>query len=207
MKIENCKMKISNCFWLLLLCVLCGSNSMAREIKVDISQVKNLTEDFHEMLVAGGEALTERGVQLLREEAPKKTGQLRLGMSGDFDRATMRGSLTASARRAESGARSFTVSLKGGGSKTITLRPQPPFDYAQAVAEGTGLYGPRRALIKPKSGKALLIPLNDNFPIFRRSSKGMKPNPYDERAAKRLEGEAQNIFERVVEAFANLEKQ
>jgi hypothetical protein len=41
---------------------------------------------------------------------------------------------------------------------------------------------------------------------MRRFSKGRRSNPYDVRAAKRLEDEIPGIWDAVVAAFANLEK-
>jgi hypothetical protein len=50
------------------------------------------------------------------------------------------------------------------------------------------------------SGESYLI-ANGQIFIFRRSVKATKPNPFDERAAKRLEGEAAKIGEAVLKQF------
>ncbi len=51
--------------------------------------------------------------------------------------------------------------------------------YALWVHDGTGLYGPRRMKITPKRGKYLkFTPKGSSRPVFARSVKGMKPNPY-----------------------------
>ena len=207
--IDMMKRQGRSVFVVLFILSILSMNAMAEpKITVDLSQIKDFPEDFQRrVIIRGFEDLLDHGVDLLAEEAPKKTGQLRLGMTrGNTDYSALRGELVAHAERGGTFDRSITVSLKGGKTKQVTLRGQPAFDYAQAVAEGTGIYGPRHTPIVPKSGKVLLIPQNDNFPIFRRSAKGQKPNPYHERAAAKLEAEAAQRFEAVVASFAELEK-
>jgi hypothetical protein len=207
------------------------------KINVDIKQVETLGFDFRQMAEVGLRRTVERGEQLLREEVPKKTHNLEQGVSSDVDVSALRGDLIVSARSGRVGIEGALLHEASGKTKEISLRPQPAFDYAEAVARGTGIYGPRGAVITPKSGKALLIPI-DGPPvslggkvvqgkrtvtlsgqqesyitsggktfIVRRFSKGMKPNQYDVRAAQRLEAEVQAIWERVVAAFANQEKE
>jgi HK97 gp10 family phage protein len=53
--------------------------------------------------------------------------------------------------------------------------------YAPYVHQGTGIYGPKKTRIRPKRAKALKIPTKKGV-IYRKSSKGQKPNPYFERA-------------------------
>jgi len=53
--------------------------------------------------------------------------------------------------------------------------------YAGYVHEGTGLYGPRKTLIRPKNKKALYWP-GASHPV--RSVRGMKPNPFLTKAAE-----------------------
>lgn len=51
--------------------------------------------------------------------------------------------------------------------------------YMYWIQTGTGLFGPRRRRIVPKTKKALkFTPKGGNQPIFRRSVAGMKPNPF-----------------------------
>jgi hypothetical protein len=108
--------------------------------------------------------------------------------------------------------------LPSGKTKEVKLRPVPSFNYAQAVAEGTGVYatggvyGPK-PYISPR-GKALLVPVNSvptlngkpesyitadgKMFVLRRWMRGMRPNPYHERAARRLEPVAQPIYDRAL---------
>jgi hypothetical protein len=51
--------------------------------------------------------------------------------------------------------------------------------YMYWVQTGTGLFGPKRHRIVPKTKKALkFTPKGGNTPLFRRSVAGMKPNPF-----------------------------
>lgn len=51
--------------------------------------------------------------------------------------------------------------------------------YALWVHQGTGIYGPRRTKIVPRSRKALrFIPKGQTGYVFARSVRGMRPNHY-----------------------------
>lgn len=194
------------------------------KIKVDTRQVQNLGFDFRRMLVVGLYRVTERGTVLLRQEVPKVTHNLQQGISSDVDVAALRATLIVAARSGRTGAEGGLLHLPSGATREITLRASPAFDYAEAVARGTGIYGPKGSVIRSKRGRALLVPIGagetprgkDGKPeayiesngqrfIVRRFVRGRKPNPYDVRAAQRLEGEVQIIFDRVVQAFASQE--
>lgn len=194
------------------------------KITVDISQVKDLGADVRKVAEVGGRRTTERGEQLLREEVPKITHNLEQGVSGDFNTSTLTGTLTVAARAGRVGVEGGLLHLPSGATREITLRSQPAFDYAEAVARGTGIFGPRGAVIRPKSGKALLIPVGSvpvsengkpqayitsggRTYVMRKFSRGRKADPYDVRAANRLENEIPAIWERVVSAFANQEEE
>ncbi len=196
------------------------------EIKVDISQVESLGFEFREMAGTGLVRLVERGQQLLRDEVPKVTHNLAQGVTGDvkISKSKLEGRLSVAARTGRREAQTASLVLPGGTTREIRLRPRPAFDYAEAVARGTGIYatggviGPK-GVIRPKRGKALLVPVQSVKPgesyilsggqkyVVRRFIRGRRPNPYDVRAAKRLEAEAPAIFDRVVEAFANQQKE
>src|ERR1043165_2628756 len=187
-------------------------------IRADISQVKPLRDDVRQATIVGLRRVVERGEQLTREAAPRATGNLKQGISSDVQvtNGLLRGEINAAARsRVPAGA--AVLHLPSGKSRRVSLKPAPAYDYAEAVATGTGLFGPKHALITPRSGKALLIPV-DSVPIdmktgkpeayidvqgrkfiLRRSTKGMKPNPFDERAAVRLANEAQSIMDTALE--------
>ncbi len=152
--------------------------------------------------------LGERGYQLLRDEVPKVTRNLMQGVAPpEVDYEKLVAVLTVSARSANGGATSGTViGADGKEKKKVSLAPRPAFNYAEAVALG-------RSAISPKNGRALLIPVptapsgesyllaGGQIYVFRRSAKATKPNPYHERAGKRLENEAPAIAESVLAKF------
>jgi hypothetical protein len=192
------------------------------KITADTRQVETLGFDFRRMEEVGLRRVAERGTVLLREEVPKVTHNLQQGISSDVDVSALRANLIVAARAGRVGVEGALLHLPSGATREISLRARPAYDYARAVARGTGVYrtdgefGPQE-VIKPRKARALLIPVNAVPPgesyitsgsqifILRRYSKGRKPNPYDVRAAQRLEGEVPLIFDRVVEAFANQE--
>jgi hypothetical protein len=153
--------------------------------------------------------LAERGYQLLREEVPKVTRNLMQGVAPpEVDYEKLVAVLTVSARSSRIGAQSGTViGADGKEKKKVSLRPRPDYNYAAVVAEG---YKPR---IRPKKAKALLVPVptapsdesyliaGGQIFVFRKSAKGIKANPYHERAGTRLEGESAKIGESVLAKF------
>lgn len=58
---------------------------------------------------------------------------------------------------------------------TITI--SNPKGYLKYVEKGTGLYGPRRAWIRPKSA-TMLSWMEGNRRIFATKTRGMKPRPF-----------------------------
>jgi hypothetical protein len=182
-------------------------------IKADISQVRQLAEERRQATIVGLRRVMERGEQLTRDEAPR-------GISSNVlvSNRLLRREINAAARsRTRAGA--AVLHLPSGKTRRVSLKAAPAYDYAEAVAGGTGLHGPRHARITPRSRKALLIPV-ETVPIdtktgkpeayidvqgrifiLRRSTGGMKPNPFDERAANRLTGEAQSIMDTAMEKF------
>jgi hypothetical protein len=152
--------------------------------------------------------LGERGYQLLREEVPYVTGNLKQGVSTpDVDYEALTATLTVSARSGRTGATAATVyGADGKEKKTVSLSASPSFNYAEAVARG-------RAAIAPRHAKVLLIPVptapvgesyliaGGQIFIFRKSAAATKPNPFDERAAQRLSDEAPKIGQAVLEQF------
>lgn len=194
---------------------------MANEhvIKIDISQVKNLEIDLRQMMVAGLIRTSRAGEEHLRSQTEKISKLFRV--SSDVDEESLTASLFATAIRPARSAQSAEVVYPSGKTKEVTLRLQPEFDFAQAVAEGTGLYGPRRATIFPKVAKVLLVPkaigprqgekggslvrIDGRYYVYAAWTRGMRPNPYHERAADLLEAEIDPIWDGVVKAFANQE--
>jgi len=183
------------------------------KIKVDTDAVNKLGNDFR---VAGEVALrrlVERGEQLLAEEVPKVTHNLEQGISSEVfaNAGLLRGELIISARSGRKGARRATIHYPSGATKQVSLRPQPAFNYAEVVARGRQQIGPRQA-------KVLLIPVavapkdetyltsGDQTFVLRRRAKATKANPYDQRAAARLEKEATRIADQVLSQFGLLNR-
>lgn len=186
-------------------------------ITTDVRQVKRLGDNYAKAAEVGMRRLVERGEQLVRDEAPKVTRNLIQGVSSDVtvSRAGLRGEIIITARTGRVGSRAGVLHLPSGKTRTVTLRAVPAFNYPEAVAKGTGIYGPEHSPIRPKKARALLVPVgtvptlkgkpetyieaDGKLYVMRRSMQGRKPNPYDERAARRLESEAQPIFNHAIE--------
>lgn len=196
---------------------------MADSIKVTVDkrEIERLGPQLYEAEQAGLLRILERGEQILRDEVPVQTHNLQQGISSALDPKSrpgaLQGNLVVSASRGRTEARKGTVHLASGATKEVNLRAQPAHDYAEDVARGTGEFGPHATPVIPARAKALLIPVAgvptlDGKPeayvesdgqlfVFRRSMKGMKPNPYDKRAAERLEKEAQPIMDKALASF------
>lgn len=67
------------------------------------------------------------------------------------------------------------------GNMTATVKPVA--EYALPVHEGTGVYGPKKRPITPRSGKVLSFVVGGQR-IFVRSIKGQKPQPFMDDAYK-----------------------
>jgi hypothetical protein len=193
-------------------------------IKIDTSQVKGLADDYRGMIVRGLHDVAEAGEKFLRQEVPKVTHNLEQGVSSDVDGRKLTVDFVVAARVGRIAVEGGTLHLPSGATREIRLRARPAFDYAEAVAEGTGVYatggvfGPK-GVIRPRSAEALLIPVaskpapvkgkpqayitsNGKIFVLRRYSRGRRPDPYHIRAAERLEVAVPLIFERVISQFA-----
>lgn len=170
--------------------------------RVDISAVEELARELDKLHTVALGRLGERGYQHLRREIRETaylTGNLWQGVAPPLIKGKS-AYLTVSARTARRGPRQATLYLKSGKTKAIKLRSNPEFNYAEAVAKG-------RPAISAKRAKALLIPVESppadesyieadgRFYIVRKSAAAVPPNPFDERAARRLEAEAVTIVE------------
>lgn len=179
------------------------------DVKVDISEVENLGKEIRAAQVVALGRLGERLAQHLRREVPKVTRNLMQGVSpADVDESAMTATVTVSARSARTGGGSGTVHYPSGKTKQVKLRPTVAFNYAEVVARG-------RPAIRPKRGKALLIPVSSapskgayiaaggKIFVVRPSAKAVPANPYDERAASKLESEAPAIVGAVFSELFN----
>lgn len=168
------------------------------DVRVDYEEVKNLRKEIRAAAVVALGRLGERLYQHLRTEVPKDTRNLMQGVSpANVDEADLTAEITVSARSARTGG-GGTVHYPSGKSKPVSLRPQAAFNYAEVVAKG-------RPAIRPKAGRALLIEVKGapaggayisaggKIFVVRTSAGAQAPNPYDERAADKLEQEAPAI--------------
>ena len=180
------------------------------EILVDAKALNQLSKDIVSAKNALLGRLGERGYQLLRDEVPVHMGNLKQGVaSPEIDYPNMEATLVVSARSARQDASTAEVFDKDGNkTKSVGLRPSPAYNYAEVVALGN-----KKAVLSPKNAKAFLIPVSTKpsgegylmiggqVYITRRTRKGMLPNRYDLRAAKRLGDESARIAEAVLREF------
>ncbi len=198
------------------------------KLNADIGQVIRLGDQYVQATEVGVRRVAERAEQLVRHHAPEGKDKSTTGIGGNLKQGVTsnvtikrggvaQGEVIVSARSGRLGSRKATLHLDDGKTKTITLRPVPSFNYAEAVAKGTGIYGPKGVAIKPKTAKLLLVPVkgvptldgkfmpyiesDGQLYITRRTIKGMKPNKYDERAANDLSVEAPRIFDAALKSF------
>lgn len=185
-------------------------------IKIDTKALADLGDKFERAAQAGLIRTLELGEQYLRQEAPEQTGLLRgkkgnNSISSDYRKTAtgFDGEFIVSAIRERRGSRKAVLHLPSGTTRAVSLAPTPEFDYAEAVAKG-------RKEIRPRKAKALLIPVNsapigeayitdgtETF-IIRPRAKAQKANPYDERAASRLEKQVEPIFQKSLADFGVL---
>jgi len=178
------------------------------EVVVDSKAINELAANIDKAKRQMLGRLGERGYQLLRGEIKDTaydTGNLLQGVAPpDVDYDKLEAVLVVSARSGQRGpTEAIVFGADGKEKKTVTLRPSPAFNYASSVAKG-------RVSISPKHGKALIIPVptaptgesyliaDGKIYVMRRSAKATKPNPFDQRAADRLEKEAPAIGEAVL---------
>lgn len=169
------------------------------KVTVDTTELEKLGKDMRAGSIIALGRLAERGGTLLRKEIPYKTGNLKQGVAPpEIDRRSLKATLTVSARSARSSATTGIVHYPSGKTKTVALKPQIAFNYAEVVARG-------RPAIRPKTGRALIIEV-DGAPstgayisaggkiyVVRMSARAQKPNPFDERAAEQLGKESPAI--------------
>lgn len=81
---------------------------------------------------------------------------------------------------------------------------QSGVEYALAVAEGTGVYGPKHQeiVIKPKIKKCLHF-IWQGMEVFAKEAhvQGMKPNPYHERAFQKGEDRIDEFIRRALREY------
>ena len=153
------------------------------EVKVDLSQVEHLANDFRRAEESFIEKLTERGAEILREEEPVRSGALRRGTKAEVDPKRLTGEIV------------------------IDFTPQGQeedgdwFFYPAGLLSGTGLYGPRGKVVSALSGRVLSFAVGGRR-VLVKSVKGMHPNSFDERTERRLDAEVEKIFDEAMDAVA-----
>lgn len=178
-------------------------------MSMDLTALDELAREIDEFKRITLGQLVERGAELVREEVPKLTHRLESGVSSDVDYDKLTGTIIVSAESDRRGARTATLHLKDGKTRAVKLRPTKAYNYAEVVARGN-----KSATLYPNKAKAFLIPVSsapsdggeyitdgDQIYIVRRSRSGQKPNPYDERAMKRLGDEAVGITTAIAQEF------
>lgn len=81
-----------------------------------------------------------------------------------------------------------------------------PAHYAIFPNDGTGIYGPRGSVIKPKSGKVLAFkpgpkwkgPVSKDGFVYLKSSKGQKGQHFVEKSMKQTQAKLEDIFIKVI---------
>jgi len=101
--------------------------------------------------------LGRTGVDILQEEAPKRTGRFAAGIR-------------------------YHTRVVGSSLELRFTWPQP---LGKWITGGTGIWGPRKAVIRPRKAKALRFWIGGKK-IFAAWVRGMKPNPFADRALIRF---------------------
>lgn len=175
-------------------------------ISVDISDVERLGEEFERATKIAMRRVLLQGEALLVEEEPVDRGSMRSGTGSEFVEDRFAGVVYVAAKRDARGPRQGTLHLKSGATRTVTLRGTPEFNYPAIVAKG------KPAQLAPKSAGAFLIPAANAQPpyitvdgrkyVVRKSIKAVPPNPFDDRAGKRLEEKIPAIFDKALNTVA-----
>ncbi len=125
---------------------------MPTEIKFELD-IEDLLAAFDTGGHRGMEAAADEVVKQAKGKAPQRTGHL----YASINRLPVEGTLL-------------------GGDLSVTIGAGAP--YATFVEFGTGIHGPRKQRIYPKTKKAMKWRGGDGEWIVRRSTKGMKAQPY-----------------------------
>lgn len=132
-----------------------------------------LKRDIERMARQTADVHAHRAVELAVEESPELTGELK--------------------RRTQS----RKVGVPDGYLRVIFTN----VFYDLFVHEGTGLFGPLKRRIVPKTKRVLRWLNGAGVAVFARSTKGQRPNRFMDRAFKRLLGESERLIDRLWERF------
>lgn len=176
------------------------------QIRVDISDLKELEVNVKAMGSRMINRLAVRVEKHLRDEIPVRSGNLKKGVSSVVK--GLNAQITVSSTNPARGPRNATLVSPSGKTKSITLRGTKDYNYAEVVALGN-----KDAVVRAKEGKIFLIPVKSapsdeayiqagsQIYVTRRSRKGKPANPFHQRAADKLISEAPAMLTAIVEEF------
>ncbi|SDY71855.1 HK97 gp10 family phage protein [Thermoactinomyces sp. DSM 45892] len=81
---------------------------------------------------------------------------------------------------------------------SLRYKVQTAVAYARYTNDGTGIYGPRRQPIRPRSGQALVFQ-SQGRTVFARSVRGMKGRKYIEKSIEQTEHRKAEFVEMALE--------
>lgn len=176
----------------------------------DLREVKAVAAAEAEASVTVLRDATERAVELMREELPYR--RFRKGITAEFalDQTPAQGNVVAEFFVGH-GAGVGVLHLPGGESHPIALRATEAFNVLEGIETGTGVFGPKDSVVRPRAARALLIavdvaPTGQEYITapggpytVRPASEGMRPNDYPGRAAERLDGELDAVIDKSLE--------
>lgn len=181
------------------------------EVTVNLEAFEELSRDVRRASVEAVRSATKRGAEIEREEVGSE--RLGKGIQPEFelDGQPIEGRVVAEYfDRRQPGV--GVLHLPSGRTKSIPLRGSfGDQNVLRLLAQGTGLFGPHSAQIRPREARVLLVavdspPADESYVtagkstyVLRRRSKGSRPDDYVNRAADRVEDEVDGI---VAEVFA-----
>lgn len=75
----------------------------------------------------------------------------------------------------------------------IAVRITPTANYAEFVHNGTGIFGEKGQMIRPKKAKAMVFQGKGGL-VFTKKTKGQPANPFVERTRNKTKDDIQKIF-------------
>lgn len=82
----------------------------------------------------------------------------------------------------------------------LEAKVKPTANYAHYVHEGTGIYGPKKRPITPRSASVLAFSVGGQM-VFAKSVKGQKANPFMKRAYDKVKPEVERDATRTLDSI------
>ena len=133
------------------------------------------------------------GVAILQQEAPKRTGWFASRIRYHLGVVGVNSEGAGMIRRGIHRIRYLTGFVGGNALELRFTWPQPLGTW---ITGGTGIYGPRKAVIRPVRKKALRFEIGGKV-IFAAWVRGMKPNPFVDRAMTKIRPMAMDALRRM----------